>query len=89
MQALHFNNYMTRHELQTMGVWSSVKFLRVSRKISGRGFQRVKMRLFQIQNADKIIDPGIAGKAMRYLPKSVWGGFFRIRRIHGKMASGK
>lgn len=89
MQALHYKNYMTRNELQTMRVWSFVKRRKVSRKISGHGFQRVKMWLFQIENADKIIDLGIMGKAVRYLPKSVWGGFFRIRRILGKMVARK
>lgn len=89
MRALRYKNYMTRNELQTMRVWSLTKRRKVSRKISGRGFQRVKMWLFQIENADKIIDLGIAGKAMRCLPKSVWGRFFRIRRILGKMTAGK
>jgi len=85
LRALRCDNYMTRNELQTMKVWSLVKRREVSRKISGRGFQRVKMWLFQIENADKIIDLGIAGKAVRYLPKSVWGRFYRSKRILGKV----
>jgi len=89
MQALRYKNYMTRNELQTMRVWSFVKRRKVSRKISGRGFQRVKMWLFQIEDADKIIDLGVTGKVVRCLPKSVWGKFYRTRRILGKTVAGK
>lgn len=89
MRASHYNNYITRNELQTMSVWSFVKRRRVSRKISGPGFRRVKMWLFQIENADKIIDLGIAGRVIKYLPKSVWGRFYRTRRILGKMVAKK
>jgi len=89
MRALRYDNYMTRNELQTMRVWSFVRCRKISRKISGRGFQRVKMWLFQIENADKIIDLGIAGNAVRYLPKSVWGRFYRTKRILAKVSARK
>jgi len=84
MRALPYGNYVTWHEMTTVNTWSFSKRRKISRKIGGYGFPRIKVWLFQIENAEKIIDLGVMGRVVRHLSKSVWGRLYRARRVFRK-----
>ncbi|MDD9855489.1 MAG: hypothetical protein OXU88_04820 [Gammaproteobacteria bacterium] len=87
MQASHYSNYMTMKDLHRVDTWSFRKRQFVSRKIGGTcgyGFPRIKIWLSLIEGAEKVVDLRIMGRVVRYLPKSVWGRGYRIKRIFRK-----
>lgn len=89
MDALDYKNYATWHEVQTVDTYSFSKRRKVARIIGGYGFPRMKVWLSQIEEAEKILDLGIMGRAVRHLPKSVWGRLYRARRVFRKRFIGK
>lgn len=89
MQAMRYENYITWHEMTTANTWSFSKRRKISRKIGGYGFPRIKVWLSQIENAEKIVDLGIMGRVVHYLPKSIWGRLYRVRRVFRKRFLGK
>lgn len=89
MRALRYENYIVWQELQRIDTWSFSKRRMVSRGIGGYGVPRIKMWLLQIDNIDEVIDIGIMGKAVRHLPKVVWGRLYRAGKIFRKRWLGK
>jgi len=87
MHALNYGNYVTMKDIHRINTWSFRKRRYVSRKIGGFGghvFPRMRIWLSLIEDAEKVVDLKVMGRAVRYLPKAVWGRAYRMRRIFVK-----